>query len=99
MYNSCKSNANSQDTKSSNTPIEDAKSIHKRIITLDTLCDISIKNFTDSINYSQNLNSQVNLPKMIAGNLDVAWFVVYTEQDTLSNTGFKKGICYCYIKI
>lgn len=68
-----------------------AKAIHKRVITLDTHCDINIKNFTDSINYTQNLDSQVNLPKMKAGGLDVAWFIVYTGQDTLTDEGYKKA--------
>lgn len=71
--------------------IERAKDIHKRVITLDTHCDINVKNFTDSINYLQNLSSQVNLPKMTEGGLDVAWFVVYTGQDTLTDEGYKKA--------
>jgi membrane dipeptidase len=68
-----------------------AKEIHKRVITLDTHDDINIKNFTDSVNYSQRLESQVNLPKMIEGGLDVAWFVVYTAQDSLSDSGYQKA--------
>ena len=68
-----------------------AKEIHERVITLDTHCDINIKNFTDSINYTQDLDNQVTLPKMKAGGLDVAWFIVYTGQDTLSDEGFAKA--------
>ena len=49
--------------------IEKAKSIHERVITLDTHCDFNVKNFTDSINYTQDLNSQVTLPKMKKGGL------------------------------
>nr|WP_321223553.1 dipeptidase [uncultured Psychroserpens sp.] len=71
--------------------VERAKAIHERVITLDTHCDINVKNFTDSINYTQNLESQVNLPKMNAGGLDVAWFIVYTGQDSLNDEGFKKA--------
>tara|TARA_R110002072_G_scaffold118631_1_gene250742 strand:- start:153055 stop:154284 length:1230 start_codon:yes stop_codon:yes gene_type:complete len=71
--------------------ISKAKAIHERVITLDTHCDINIKNFTDSINYTQDLESQVTLPKMKAGGLDVAWFIVYTGQDSLTETGFKKA--------
>ncbi|MFD0841946.1 dipeptidase [Flaviramulus multivorans] len=71
--------------------LERAKAIHDRVITLDTHCDINVKNFTDSINYTQNLESQVNLPKMKAGGLDVAWFIVYTGQDSLTDTGYKKA--------
>ena len=73
------------------TVVARAKDIHKRVITIDTHCDINIKNFTDSINYTQNLTSQVNLPKMNEGGLDVAWFVVYTGQDTLTDEGYKKA--------
>lgn len=69
--------------------IERAKAIHDRVITLDTHCDINVKNFTDSINYTQNLSSQVTLPKMDQGGLDVAWFIVYTGQDELTDKGYK----------
>ena len=71
--------------------LEKAKTIHDNIITLDTHCDINVKNFTDSINYSQNLNTQCNIPKMESGGLDVAWFVVYTGQGDLTNDGYKKA--------
>lgn len=68
-----------------------AKKIHERVITIDTHDDINIKNFTDSINYSQRLESQVNLPKMTEGGLDATWFVVYTSQDSLSDNGYKQA--------
>ena len=71
--------------------LEKAKTIHDNIITLDTHCDIDVKNFTDSINYSQNLNTQCNIPKMESGGLDVAWFVVYTGQGDLTDDGYKKA--------
>ncbi|MFC4633371.1 dipeptidase [Dokdonia ponticola] len=66
-----------------------AKEIHKNVMTLDTHCDINVKNFTDSINYTQKLTSQVNLPKMQEGGLDVPWFIVYTGQDSLNADGYK----------
>ena len=68
-----------------------AKGIHERVITLDTHCDINVANFTDSINYTQELNTQVTLPKMEAGGLDVAWFIVYTGQDSLNADGYKRA--------
>ena len=68
-----------------------AKDIHKKVITLDTHCDINVKNFTDSINYTQHLDNQVNLPKMKEGGLDVAWFIVYTGQDSLNANGYIKA--------
>ncbi len=71
--------------------VEKAKAIHERVITLDTHDDINIGNFTDSINYTQRLDNQVNLPKMEEGGLDVAWFIVYTGQDSLNENGYKKA--------
>jgi membrane dipeptidase len=71
--------------------IAKAQRIHDRVITLDTHCDINVKNFTDSINYTQELESQITLPKMEKGGLDVAWFIVYTGQDSLTDGGYKKA--------
>ena len=61
---------------------------NSKIITIDTHDDINVINFTDSLNYTMNTNTQVNLPKMEAGGLDVAWFVVYTGQSTLDDQGY-----------
>ena len=66
-----------------------AKEIHSNVMTLDTHCDINVDNFTDTVNYTQNLASQVNLPKMQEGGLDVPWFVVYTGQGELNEEGYK----------
>ena len=71
--------------------IETAKKIHSKVIVLDTHNDIDVYNFSDSINYSQNTNSQVNLPKMIKGGLDVSWLVVYTGQGKLNKEGYKNA--------
>ncbi len=68
-----------------------AKEIHKNVMTLDTHCDINVNNFTDSINYTQKLTSQVNLPKMLEGGLDVPWFIVYTGQDSLNAKGYQNA--------
>ena len=72
--------------------IAKAKAIHERVITLDTHCDINIKNFTDTINYTQDLKNQVTLPKMKSGGLDVAWFIVYTGQDSLTEGGYATAL-------
>lgn len=70
---------------------ERAKRIHKKIITIDTHDDINVKNFTNSVNYTQKLGTQVNLPKMQEGGLDVAWLIVYTGQDSLNAEGYAKA--------
>ena len=59
------------------------------IITIDTHIDIDVKNFTDSLNYTMNTNTQFNLPNMIEGELDVAWLVVYTAQSELNQEGYE----------
>jgi len=68
--------------------IERAQGIHERAITLDTHCDIRMSNFTAERNYTQDLSSQVTLPKMERGGLDVVWFIVYTGQGELNDEGY-----------
>ena len=46
-----------------------AKGIHERVIALDTHNDIEPVDFTPRRNYTQRLNTQVNLPKMFEGEL------------------------------
>ena len=59
------------------------------IITIDTHIDINVENFTDSLNYTMNTDTQFNLPNMMEGELDVAWLVVYTAQRELNEEGYK----------
>ena len=77
--------------KAMETPDELAKKIHDSVITIDTHNDINVKNFTDSVNYTQRLETQVNLPKMKEGGLDVSWLIVYTGQDSLTPSGYEKA--------
>jgi membrane dipeptidase len=57
-----------------------ARAIHERVITLDTHNDIDPENFTRGCNYTMRLTSQVNLPKMKEGGLDVSFMIVYVGQ-------------------
>jgi microsomal dipeptidase-like Zn-dependent dipeptidase len=68
-----------------------ATEIHKRVLTVDTHNDINIKNFTNEINYTQELDNQVNLPKMKKGGLDVTWLIVYTGQGELTPKGYENA--------
>lgn len=65
-----------------------ARGIHERVIVMDTHVDINTANFTVANNYIDDLPTQVNLPKMNEGGMDVAWFVVYTGQGPLTEEGF-----------
>jgi membrane dipeptidase len=57
-----------------------AKKIHDRVLKLDTHNDIDASSFTPECNYTQRLTTQVNLPKMAEGDMDVAFFIVYVGQ-------------------
>src|SRR6476661_1665036 len=71
--------------------IAKAKKIHDELITLDTHNDINTVNFTTAVNYTQDLPTQVNLPKMFSGGLDVSWMIVYTGQGDLTVEGYKRA--------
>lgn len=68
--------------------LERARGIHERVITLDTHADISTDNFTAQRNYTADLPTQVNLPKMEEGGLDAAFFIVYVGQGPLTAAGY-----------
>ncbi|MEZ4425912.1 MAG: dipeptidase [Gemmatimonadota bacterium] len=66
-----------------------ARSIHERVMTLDTHVDINPANFTPEQSYATRLETQVNLPKMEEGGLDAVFLIVYVGQDDdLTATGF-----------
>ena len=58
------------------------------MIALDTHNDISPANFTAERNYTQRLDNQVNLPKMVEGGLDASFFIVYVGQGPLTPEGY-----------
>jgi membrane dipeptidase len=65
-----------------------ARAIHERVITADTHNDISPANFTAECNYTMRLTTQVNLPKMKEGGLDVSFMIVYVGQGPLTPEGY-----------
>jgi microsomal dipeptidase-like Zn-dependent dipeptidase len=79
-----------------------ARAIHDRVITLDTHADINANNFELSRNYTLDLGTQVNLPRMEAGGLDVAFFIVYVGQssapDAFEPAGFDRAYQQAYAK-
>ncbi|PKA96431.1 membrane dipeptidase [Flavobacteriaceae bacterium MAR_2009_75] len=68
-----------------------AQKIHESLLTIDTHNDININNFTSEKNYTQRLETQINLPKMQEGGLDVTWLIVYTGQDSLTSNAYDKA--------
>jgi membrane dipeptidase len=65
-----------------------ARGIHERVITLDTHDDINPNNFRPECNYTMRLTTQVNLPKMKEGGLDVSFMIVYVGQGELTEAGY-----------
>ena len=60
--------------------IRRARSIHEKVITLDTHIDFAPADLVGERNYTQRLDTQFNLPNMIDGGLDGLFFVVYVGQ-------------------
>ena len=65
-----------------------ARAIHERVITLDTHNDIEPAHFTADCNYTQRLTTQVNLPKMRDGGLDVSFMIAYVGRGRLTDEGY-----------
>ena len=71
--------------------VKKAHAIHDKVIALDTHNDISPTDFTAERNYTQRLDTQVNLPKMVDGGLDASFFVVYVGQGLLTPEGYESA--------
>ena len=69
-----------------------ARAIHERVMTLDTHVDIEPGNFrVGELNYSQRLNTQVDLTKMEEGGLDAIFFSIYVGQGALDSAGYARA--------
>lgn len=68
--------------------IAKAKAIHDKVIKLDTHNDIAPTNFTSDCNYGMRLTTQVNLPKMVEGDMDVTFLIAYVGQGELTQAGY-----------
>jgi membrane dipeptidase len=65
-----------------------ARAIHDRVLKLDTHNDIDPANFTPDCNYTMRLTTQVNIPKMVEGGMDVSFMIVYVGQGPLTPEGY-----------
>ena len=68
--------------------IAKAKLIHSHVLKLDTHNDIEPSNFTADCNYKMRLSTQVNIPKMVEGGMDVTFMIVYVGQGPLTPEGY-----------
>lgn len=65
-----------------------ARSIHDKAIALDTHVDIPLDYATAATDPGGFTKGQVDLPKMRAGGLDAAFFIVFTPQGPLTDEGY-----------
>jgi len=78
--------------------LEQARTIHERILVLDSHIDFEPQDLTGERNYTERLETQFNLPNMIDGGLDALFFVIYVGQtresqnpDALQPAGFERA--------
>src|SRR5215831_113845 len=74
------SSALAQTSRAEDALTKKARAIHEKVITLDTHIDFSPGDLAGERNYSQRLETQFNLPKMIDGGLDALFFSIYVGQ-------------------
>jgi membrane dipeptidase len=77
-------------TLTSDAALARARALQARIITIDTHDDIPL-NFATAEVDPLNANRQVNLEKMKAGGLDVAFFAVYVGQSPRTPANYEKA--------
>jgi membrane dipeptidase len=68
-----------------------ARALHDKIVTLDTHVDIPLEYATAAMDPGGFTTAQVDLPKMRAGGLDAAFFIVYTPQGKLDEQGYAEA--------
>ena len=60
--------------------MDEARTIHERIISVDTHIDFEPANLVGERNYTERLDTQFNLPKMLEGGLDALFFIIFVNQ-------------------
>jgi membrane dipeptidase len=68
-----------------------ARQIHERVLTLDTHVDIPFNYATAEVNPCEPNRFQVDIPKMEAGGLDAAFFIVYVGQTERTPENYERA--------
>jgi membrane dipeptidase len=74
------SSVHAQSSTAADPLVKKARAIHEKVITLDTHIDFLPPNLVGERNYTQRLETQFDLPKMIDGGLDALFFSIYVGQ-------------------
>ena len=69
-------------------PVRSADQVHADTLTLDTHVDIGPGYGTPALDPGAHTHAQVDLPKMVEGGLDAAFFIVYVGQGSLDADGY-----------
>lgn len=69
----------------------DAATIHKNVITVDTHVDIPLTYMTSEMDPGTATDAQVDLGKMEVGGLDAAFFIVYTPQTKIADAKYAEA--------
>ncbi len=83
---------------SSDPMVAEARAIHERVFTLDSHVDIPFVFGTDLADPGDDGSWQVDLPKMAAGGLDGAFFVVYVGQRERTIEGYGRATTDALVK-
>jgi membrane dipeptidase len=81
----------SANVESEEALLQRARAIHERVLTIDTHDDIPFTYATAAVNACAETRLQVDIPKMQAGGLDVAFFIVYVGQGPRTPEGYAKA--------
>ncbi len=68
-----------------------AREIHERVLTIDTHDDIPSNFATEEVDPGVRGERKVDIPKMVEGGLDVAFFVVYVGQTERTPENYEKA--------
>ncbi|MEM9706985.1 MAG: dipeptidase [Pseudomonadota bacterium] len=71
---------------------ERAEKIHANVVTVDTHVDVPLNYASVYVDPARFTEAQVDLPKMRAGGLDAAFFIVYTPQGDLTEQGYGEAL-------
>jgi membrane dipeptidase len=87
-----------QTSPADNMLLKKARAIHARVIKIDSHVDFIPADLIGGRNYTQRLDTQFDLPKMIDGGLDGLFFSIYVGQtretqnpDALKPTGYERA--------
>ena len=70
--------------------LERARAIHARVVTVDAHVDIPFDFATEAVDPGTRGSRQVDLPKMVEGGLDAAFFNVYVAQERRGAKAYEK---------